>query len=95
MSYPARAEGLVNSINSRSCFTYMYAEGHLPPISQIIQVRRKRHTGHCRRSNDKPLSNVLLCTATHGHTSVGQIVKIYSSDWRLEDLRSAMADKDG
>ena len=26
---------------------------HLPPISQIIQVRRARHTRHCWRHKDK------------------------------------------
>ena len=40
--------------------------GHLPPITKTIQVRRTRHTGHCRRSRDELLSDVLLWTPTYG-----------------------------
>ena len=36
--------------------------GHLPPITKIIQVRRTRHAGHCWRSRDKLISDVLLWT---------------------------------
>ena len=34
--------------------------GHLPPITKTIQVRRTRHAGHCWRSRDKLISDVLL-----------------------------------
>ena len=30
-----------------------------------------RDTGYCSRSKDKLISNVLLWTPTHGHTSIG------------------------
>ena len=33
---------------------------HLPPITKTIQVRRTRHAGHCWRSRDKLISDVLL-----------------------------------
>ena len=46
---------------------------HLPPISQTIQVR---HVGH-RRIKDEIISDILLWSPTHGHTSVGQPAKIY------------------
>ena len=36
--------------------------GHLPPITKTIQVRRTRHAGHCWRSRDELISDVLLCT---------------------------------
>ena len=36
--------------------------GHQPPISIIIEVRRTRYAGHCWRSTDKHMSNVLLWT---------------------------------
>ena len=32
---------------------------HLPPIMKTIQVRRTRHAGHCWRSRDKLISDVL------------------------------------
>ena len=34
--------------------------GHLPPITKTIQVRRTRHAGHCWRSRDELISDVLL-----------------------------------
>ena len=40
--------------------------GHLPPIPKTIQVRRTRHAGHCWRSRDELISDVLLWTPTHG-----------------------------
>ena len=33
--------------------------GHLPPITKTIQVRRTRHAGHCWRSRDELISDVL------------------------------------
>ena len=36
--------------------------GHLPPITKTIQVRRTRHPGHCWRSRDELISDVLLWT---------------------------------
>ena len=39
---------------------------HLPPIMKTIQVRRTRHTGHCWRSRDELISDVLLWTPTYG-----------------------------
>ena len=34
--------------------------GHLPPITKTIQVKRARHAGHCWRSKDELVSDVLL-----------------------------------
>ena len=34
--------------------------GHLPSITKTIQVRRTRHAGHCWRSRDELISDVLL-----------------------------------
>ena len=34
--------------------------GHLPPIMKTIKVRRTRHAGHCWRSRDELISDVLL-----------------------------------
>ena len=36
--------------------------GHLPPLTKTIQVRRTRHAGHCWRSKDELISDVLLWT---------------------------------
>ena len=39
--------------------------GHVPPITKTIQVRRTRHAGHCGRSRDELISDVLLWTPLH------------------------------
>ena len=43
--------------------------GHLPPISKTIQIRQKRHAGHCLRSKDELISDVLLWTPSNGRAS--------------------------
>ena len=39
---------------------------HLPPITKTSQARRTRHAGHCWRSRDELISDVLLWTPTYG-----------------------------
>ena len=39
--------------------------GHLPPITKTIQVRRNGHAGHCWRSRDELIRDVLLWTPPH------------------------------
>ena len=40
--------------------------GHLPPITKTIQARRTRHVGHCWRSKDELVSDVLQRTPANG-----------------------------
>ena len=51
--------------------------GHLPPITKTIQVRRTRHAGHCWRSTDELISDVLLWTPTHGRAKAGRPARTY------------------
>ena len=51
--------------------------GHLPPITKTIQVRRTRHAGHCWRSRDELISDVLLWTPTHGCAKAGRPARTY------------------
>ena len=51
--------------------------GHLPTISQPIQVRHTRYAGHCWRRKNVFSSDVFLCTPTHRHTSFGWPAKNY------------------
>ena len=51
--------------------------GHLPSITKTIQVRRTRHAGHCWRSRDELISDVLLWTPTYGRAKVGRPARIY------------------
>ena len=41
---------------------------HLPPITKTIQARRTRHAGHCWRSKDEIVSDVLLWTHAYGQS---------------------------
>ena len=49
----------------------------LPPITKTIQVRRTRHAGHCWRSRDELISDVLLWTPTHGRAKAGRPARTY------------------
>ena len=40
--------------------------GHLPSITKTINIRRTRHVGHCWRSRDELIRDVLLWTPSHG-----------------------------
>ena len=51
--------------------------GHLPPITKTIQVRRTRHAGHCWRSRDELIRDVLLWTPTHGRAKAGPPGRTY------------------
>ena len=74
--------------------------GHLPPITKTIQVRRTRHTGHCWRSRDEPISDVLLWTPTYGRAKAGRTARTYiqqlceDTGCSPEDLPEAMNDRE-
>ena len=50
---------------------------HLPPISQNIQVRRTRHSGHCWQSCDELTSHVFLWIPAQGGATTGQRGRTY------------------
>ena len=74
--------------------------GHLPPITKTIPVRRTRHAGHCRRSRDELISDVLLWTPTYGRAKVGRPARTYiqqlceDTGCSPEDLSEAMNDRE-
>ena len=51
--------------------------GHLPPVTKTIQVRQTRHAGHCWRSRDELISDVLLWTPTYGQAKAGRPARTY------------------
>ena len=66
--------------------TWHQLYGHLPPITKTIQVRRTRHAGHCWRSRDELISDVLLWTPTHGRAKAGpQHEHTFSNYVRIQD----------
>ena len=74
--------------------------GHLPPITKTIQVRRTRHAGHCWRSRDELISDVLLWTPTHGRAKAGRPARTYiqqlceDTGCCPEDLPETMKDRE-
>ena len=75
--------------------------GYLPPITKTIQVRQTRHAGHCWKSRDKLISDVLLWTPSHGRAKAGQPARNYiqqlcaNTGCSLEDLPETMDDREG
>ena len=74
--------------------------GNLPPITKTIQVRRTRHAGHCWRSKDELIRDVLLWTPTHGRAKAGRPARTYiqqlceDTGCCPEDLPRAMNDRE-
>ena len=74
--------------------------GHLPPITKTIQVRRTRHVGHCWRSRDELIRDVLLWIPTHSCAKAGRPARTYiqrlceDTGCCLEDLPRAMNDRE-
>ena len=72
--------------------------GHLPPITKTIKVRRARHAGHCWRSKDELVSDVLLWTPAYGQAKAGRPARTYiqqlceDTGCNPEDLPKAMND---
>ena len=74
--------------------------GHLPPITKTIQARRTRHAGHCWRSKDKIVSDVLLWTPAYGQSEAGRPARTYrqqlcdDTGCNPEDMPEAMNDRE-
>ena len=74
--------------------------GHLPPIMKTIQARQTRHAGHCWRSRDELISDVLQWTPTYGRAKAGRLARTYIQQLcedtvcSPEDLPEAMNDRE-
>ena len=72
----------------------------LPPITKTIQVTRNRCAGHCWRSRDEHISDVLLWTPTYSRAKAGRPARTYfqqlceDTGCSLEDLPEAMNDRE-
>ena len=51
--------------------------GHLPPITTTTKFRQNRHAGHCWRSGDELINDVLLWTPSHGQARAGKPARTY------------------
>ena len=72
----------------------------LTPITKTIQVRRTRHAGHCWRSKDELISDVLQWTPTYGCAKAGRPARTYiqqlceDTGCNPEDLPEVMNDRE-
>ena len=61
--------------------------GHLPPITKTIKVRQIRYAGHCWRSRDELISDVLLWTSHMAEQKQDdQLEPTYRSSVRIRDV---------
>ena len=73
---------------------------HLPPITKNIHIRWTRHAGHCWRSRDELIRDVLLWTPTYGRAKAGRPTRTYiqqlceDTGCSPEDLPQAMNDRE-
>ena len=86
--------GVLNK-SSKQHTTKQQLYGHLPPITK---VRWTNHAGHCLRSKDELISDIL---SSHRWSKVGRPVRTYlqqfctDTGYSLEDLPDIMDDRDG
>ena len=72
----------------------------LPPITKTIQARRIGLAGHCWRSKDELISDVLLWTPAYGQAKAGRPARTYiqqlceDTGCSPEDLPEAMNDRE-
>ena len=60
---------------------------HQPPIMKIIKVWQTRHTGHCWRSKDELISDILLWNPSHGRARQDdKLEPIYNCSVPIEDV---------
>ena len=92
---------VLQAILNKSWRQHPTKQQHIPPITKTIQVRRTRYTGHCWRSKDKLISDILLWTPSYGQAKAGRPVRTYiqqlcaDTGCSLEDLPGTMDDRDG
>ena len=81
--------------------TKLQLYSYLPPIMKPIQVRLTRHAGHCQRSRDDLISDILLWTPSHGRAKAGRPARTYrqqlcvDTGCSLEDVPEVMDDREG
>ena len=66
--------------------TRQHLYGYLPPITKTIQVRWTGHAGHCWKSRDELISDVLLWTPTYGRAKAGWPARTYIQHVRIWDV---------
>ena len=75
--------------------------GHRPPFTKTIKIRRTRHAGHCWRSRDELVSDVLRWIPSHGRAKTGRPARTFiqqlcaDTGCSPDDQPKAMDDREG
>ena len=94
---------ILRAILNKSCRQHPKSNqlySHLLPVPKTIQVRRARRAGHCWRSKDELISDVLLWTPAYGQAKAGRQARNYiqqlceDTGCSSEDLPEAMNDRE-
>ena len=75
-NYTRMLQAILNK-SWRQHLTKQQLYGHFLPIMKTIKIRQTRHAGHCWRSRDELISDVLLWTPSHGWAKVGRPARTY------------------
>ena len=87
-----------NSWRQHSTMHQLY--GHLHRITKTIKVIRTNHAGHCWRSKDELISDILLWTPSYGRKKAGRPARTYlqqicdDTECSPEYLPEAMNDRE-
>ena len=74
--------------------------GQLPPTTKTLPARWTGHVGHCWRSRDELISDILLWTPSHGRSQAGWPARTYIQQLctnirrSLEELLEAMDNRE-
>ena len=60
---------------------------HQPPITKTIKIRQTRHAGHCWRSRNEVISDVLLWTPSYGRAKTGRTSRTYIRRLCVDEIR--------
>ena len=75
-NYTRMLRGILNK-SWRQQPTNQQLYGNIPPIRKTIKIRRARHAGHCWRSRNELISDVLQWTPSYGRAKAGRPARIY------------------
>ena len=98
-NYTRMLRAILNK-SSRQHPTKHQLYGHPSTITKTIKIRGTRHTGHCWKSRDELISDVLLWTPPRGRANVGRPAGTYiqqlfaGTGCSPEDLARAMDDRE-
>ena len=102
LEYPSASSFQRATLNNtwRQQLTKHQLYGHLPPITKTIKVRRTRDAGHCWRSREELISDLLQWTSSYGRAKAGRPARTYiqqlceDTGCSAEDLPEAMNDRE-